>query len=251
MIRARDDLAMQCRMLVKANYNAEICKQQMRMLVETLSEEIDQNNDDKTSMVDSFRLIHPLIRFRVAVLAVIAANRLVHFGKHANFAIFTCNDSAISNSRVVVVAGKTATPNISKNESNMTSQSDLVADWLTSSHMIHTIRDAACGLVDALKKNRGDKSGYMSRALLKTAENSFIKLMETTQSAFPMYKLEPASIRDRSSLCRMIGGGLEKILRQPALRDAVNLYSVEHSFSALQRHILGFTERLHTGELEK
>uniref|UniRef100_H2YMQ2 Uncharacterized protein n=1 Tax=Ciona savignyi TaxID=51511 RepID=H2YMQ2_CIOSA len=26
MIRARDDLAMQCRMLVKANYNAEICK---------------------------------------------------------------------------------------------------------------------------------------------------------------------------------------------------------------------------------
>ncbi|XP_078484807.1 coiled-coil domain-containing protein 171-like [Ciona intestinalis] len=253
LIRARDDLSLQCSLLTKTNNNAEICKQQMRMLVETLSEEIDGENNKRITSVDSFKFIHPLIRFRVAVVAVIAANRLKYFGTHANVSIFTCNDTAISNCRVMVVAGQGPNINIKckSDEPTVTSQSDVVADWLTSSHLIHNIRDSTCGLVDALKKNRGDKSGYMSRALLKTAQNSFIKLMETTQPSFPHYICEPALIRDRNCLCRMLAGGLEKILRRSSLREAVNLFSVEHSFSALQRHLLGFTERLHSGELEK
>ena len=39
------------------------------------------------------------------------------------------------------------------------SRSDAAVDWLSDGHMVHNVRDATYGLVDAVEKNVGDKSG--------------------------------------------------------------------------------------------
>ena len=152
-------------------------------------------------------------RFRVAVVCVLAARRLRLFTEESNVPMFTCNESAISSSRIIVVAGKgeKKTPRM-KSKSTIRvfpsfttkqyftnlaymncfhtqhskcvklfcslytyvyavsdssfagdvpiqSRSDAAVDWLSNNHVIHSVRDATCGVVDAVAKNKGDTSG--------------------------------------------------------------------------------------------
>ncbi|CAK8694709.1 unnamed protein product [Clavelina lepadiformis] len=256
-LRARDELVQQRSLLVRINNDGEACKQKMRLLVDTLNEEM-RKPKEKARMpvaVKSFSAIHPLIRFRVAVVCVLAARRLRLFTEESNVPMFTCNESAISSSRIIVVAGKgeKKTPRMkSKSDVPIQSRSDAAVDWLSNNHVIHSVRDATCGVVDAVAKNKGDTSGYMSRAVAKTAKNAFLNLMEATYTHFPSYTVDARNIiRERTSLCRVLADGLDRIIHRAGLQQVVNLFSVEHSFSALQRHLLTFTERLHAAEVEK
>ena len=46
-------------------------------------------------------------------------------------------------------------------ESFVKSRSDIAVDWLSDNHVVHHVRDATCGLVDAVSKNAGDTSGWL------------------------------------------------------------------------------------------
>lgn len=41
----------------------------------------------------------------------------------------------------------------------MNSTSDAAVEWLTDNRVVHGVRDATCGLVDAVSKHAGDASG--------------------------------------------------------------------------------------------
>nr|CAB3228261.1 coiled-coil domain-containing protein 171-like [Phallusia mammillata] len=257
ILRAREDLALQRHLLERITSDGEVCKQQMRELVDTLNDEMAKPDETKQPSIAhcSFRAVHPLIRFRVAVISVLAANRLQMLSQHANVSMFTCDDSAMSNSRIVVVAGRGETrtpPKRNKGEVSVTSRSDSAVQWLSDQQVVHAVREATCGVVEAVAKNKGDTSGYMSRAVVKTAKNAFVKLLDNTQHRFGSYTTANKNIiRDRRSLCRVLGDGLEKVIHKARLRESINLFSVEYSFSALRRHLLTFTERLHAAEVEK
>jgi len=204
----------------------------------------------------SFRMIHPLIRFRVAAIAVIAGNRLRFLREQSNLPMFVCDESPVSENRVVVVSGQPEkmSPRTNKKSSgfDIKSRSDIAVEWLSNSELIHSVRDATTGVVDAVLKNSGDTSGYMSKAVVKTAKAAFVNLMEATYPKFPSYMLRPRNlIRERSALCTVLGNGLDRVINVCNLREAVNVFSSENSISCLQSHLLTFTSRLHAAEVEK
>nr|XP_039271478.1 coiled-coil domain-containing protein 171-like isoform X1 [Styela clava] len=252
-LRARDDLARQRDLLMRINNDSLIFKNQLRILVETLSEELrkpDQEEPTPTA-ASSFRKIHPLIRFRVAAVTVLAANRLRIFAQQSNVTMFTCDESSASSNRVLVVAGKSSKS--SKTDvAPEESQSDSAMQWLCDQRTVHVVRDTMCGLVDALDKKTGNRKGYMSRAIVKTAKNSFLNILRSTHPMFSSLVYTTNNVvRERTSLICVISEGLERIVIKCKLQEPIKLYSAENSLAILQRHLLNFTERLHATEVEK
>jgi len=60
--------------------------------------------------IDECQTVCPLLicffRFRAAAVSVLAANRLQMLIQHSNTFMFSCDDSALSSTRIIAVAGK-------------------------------------------------------------------------------------------------------------------------------------------------
>ena len=91
---------------------------------------------------------------------------------------------------------------------------------------------------------------------MNTVRSGFQKLIFHLPATFPSATTDITSgLRERGSLVRFLGHGLNRALSQcSSCVDGGLISGVEGSpqiLSALQKHMLEFTQRLHTAEVER
>lgn len=94
-------LAIQRNMLEEQMSNWEFCRERMELLVTTLSAEMKAAAGEPSKLEKPAKR-HPLLTFRVGVVAVLAANRLRYFGQNCS-RMFVTYDTVISNQNGIVV----------------------------------------------------------------------------------------------------------------------------------------------------
>ncbi|KAH9500851.1 hypothetical protein Btru_073160 [Bulinus truncatus] len=206
----------------------------------------------------------PILRFRVYVLSVLAANRLVYFGKESPSCFYTYS-SNIGYAGLTVKAGAqskryskfTGLLSIKESDPNSNSQSsgeekNALSHWLKSPVLLQTILDSMNELQDVLVDNKKEMNYAESQALTSAAKSSLSKLIDRLYNLYPApTHSTQSSLRDRSSLVRKLEKHLSQLLSKTPENLKGNLISSQEIMSNLQNHILDLTLRLHNTEKER
>ncbi|XP_055873967.1 coiled-coil domain-containing protein 171-like [Biomphalaria glabrata] len=206
----------------------------------------------------------PILRFRVFVLSVIAANRLVYFSKESPSCFYTYSSNIGYAGLTVKVGGQTKKYTkfsgvLNFKESDSTFDSETAEDerntlsfWLKSPVLQQTILNCMSELQDVMFDNKKEIKHPESSVLVAAAKSSLSKLIDRLYNLFPS-PTHPTqtSLRDRTSLVRKLEKHLSHILGETPEHLKGNLISSQEIMSNLQNHILDLTLRLHNAEKER
>ncbi|KAK7484591.1 hypothetical protein BaRGS_00024223 [Batillaria attramentaria] len=248
------------------------CRERAQYLVNVLNTEMTQTPDTPERDRKHGPQRNRLVQFRVGVIAVLAAHRLIRFGRLC-CRCFVAYDSVSAGNGIMVCTGgvklpPTAGPVVGDagdqslqddTESSILpspsgpppSQSQLLG-WLTSSSLADTVATCMADVTDAAHRIKDEGAPVEHRALVAAARSSFSKLMDHMAQFFPTVRLQPtAGLRDRRSLAGRLGRTLARTLQGKSVAEKDFLVSSQELLIALQNHILDFTQRLHTVEVER
>ncbi|XP_062577737.1 coiled-coil domain-containing protein 171-like isoform X2 [Saccostrea cucullata] len=250
-------LAIQRNMLEEQMSNWEFCRERMELLVTTLSAEMKAAAGEPSKLEKPAKR-HPLLTFRVGVVAVLAANRLRFFGQNCN-RMFVTYDTVISNMNGIVVctggvkSALKAFPGDTE-ERNTGEMHSAILQWLSSTELLNTATTSMSELLEVTDQIKGKEkaSAVEMRAVVNAARNSFTKLVDKLCRQFEGISPHPGlGGRDRNSLIRVLGRGLSKICVGKSVDQKGQMVPAQELLGALQTHILDFTQRLHTVEVER
>lgn len=231
----------------------------------------------------------PVLVFRVGVIAVIAAHRLHYFGSCSS-KLFLSSESPGEFGGMSVVCcvrrtkkmGFKALVSGHKRESPRGETSDDTSRpsvrvtsaqaWFTSLQLQSLFTGAVVELQSALRKmseardeepEKGDRD-WSSRAaspttpanhLIAAARSAYSKIISGLQTEFSRCEQGEEAWHERYSgfrgeLVGMLGLGLQKWLAKGP-GDRLTYISSQRTISALQGHILNFTQRLHAAEVDR
>lgn len=250
-------LAIQRNMLEEQMSNWEFCRERMELLVSTLSAEMKAAAGEPSKLEKPAKR-HPLLTFRVGVVAVLAANRLRYFGQNCS-RMFVTYDTVISNQNGIVVCtgGRKSTPKAfpgDKEERDTAEMHGSILRWLSSGELLNVVTTSMSELLEVTDQVKGKEkaSPVEMRAVVNAARNSFTKLVDKLCRQFEGVSPHPGiGGRDRNSLVRVIGRGLSKICVGKSVDQKGQIVPAQELLGALQTHILDFTQRLHTVEVER
>ncbi|XP_022332700.2 coiled-coil domain-containing protein 171-like isoform X2 [Crassostrea virginica] len=250
-------LAVQRNMLEEQMSNWEFCRERMELLVTTLSAEMKAAAGEPSKLEKPAKR-HPLLTFRVGVVAVLAANRLRYFGQNCS-RMFVTYDTVISNQNGIVVCagGRKSTLKAfpgDTEERDTAAMHSSILQWLSSGELLNAATTSMSELLEVTEQVKGkDKASAVEmRAVVNAARNSFTKLIDKLCRQFEGVSPHPAlSGRDRNSLIRVIGRGLSKVCVGKSVDQKAQIVPAQELLGALQTHILDFTQRLHTVEVER
>ncbi|KAK3744102.1 hypothetical protein QZH41_016791, partial [Actinostola sp. cb2023] len=216
---------------------------------------------------------HPMLVLRTAVIAVIATNRLRYFGHTGSKLFVSAACPGDIGGLSVVVAGGTPVVEanftvvmrqLNKDIYNVRKTRDLTGGanahaWLTSAHLQDHVVSALVELSNCLDRNTGSSETnsereipFTSTAIINAVRSSYSKLISRLQSEFSAGSSEESLWRDGSSdLVFLLGQGLHKFLASVKSPGGTGYTSSQQAIANLQGHILGFTQRLHTAEVER
>jgi len=243
LIRSRDELIVQRVLLEKMVAAGEGAGRQLRMIVNALDEEFKNSSSNKYKY-KSFKYIHPLIRFRIVVVAVVSMNRLKKLNEKSNKKLFVCKDNHVSNHQMLAVVGKCC----EKKKNAGVSNSSSVTDWLSSIYITRSIQEATRDVTQLL--NRDKEENFED--IKKEAKNSFINLIRLSHTFFPSYLSKSRVLKSgKSSLIFQLHKGLDRVIEDHNLIDDIKCYSFQHSIDVFRKYFLTFTSRLRKSEIER
>ncbi|XP_038072561.1 coiled-coil domain-containing protein 171-like isoform X2 [Patiria miniata] len=251
-------LAAQRASLEEQVHGLETMRRQAQELANTLSMEV---NDLKKDYQDNKRPARNLVMlFRKAVIVVLAANRLHHFGLRS-CGIFTAVDNPSGIHSVPVCSGDVKQPqrpftglrSSPDKRSHRSHVQSNVSGWLTSSVLLTAVVDSCSELHELLSDK--DESKSQPQTISNTAKSCFIKLMSKLTPIFEASCLHPSrrsyGTRDKGMLVRLLGYGLSRGITHSNIDGTRNMTSSQEIMACLQRNIINFTQRLHTAEVER
>ncbi|XP_072260512.1 coiled-coil domain-containing protein 171 [Pyxicephalus adspersus] len=217
-------------------------QKEIRNLVQALSE-----NGDKKK-VDSWKQAEHSIRlkllFRKGAIVVLAAKRLQRLGRSRQ-TLFTWVDKAKKRPGISVCVGQVL--NIQETRSQYEA-----GKWLTNSELLSAVVTSLSELLGLL--NNKDLNSSSQGQIIDASKNCFSKLMkkinleiEYTTVAFDRHSI----FLDPDSLAYRLAHGLHKINYQTSNVGLTTTTPVKDCLAALRNEILGFTQRLHTAEVER
>ncbi|XP_025077162.1 coiled-coil domain-containing protein 171-like isoform X2 [Pomacea canaliculata] len=246
------------------------CRDRARYLVNVLTAELSQPEHPRVH--DRKLPRKHLLGFRVGVIVVLAAHRLVRLGQLC-CRCFVAYDTASAGNGIVVLTGGVKLPQIlapvirtedvsmqDSTESTLPLASSLrvpvgqahLLGWLTSSALAETVTVCMADITDAAHSSNSGGTPIEHRALVAAARSSFSKLMDHLAQFFPSVKLQPvAALRDRRSLTGRLTRSLARLLEGMNVVEKNSLVSSQELMVALQNHILDFIQRLHSVEIER
>lgn len=261
MCSRNNQLALQRKILEEQLNNWEFCRDRIELLVGTLGEEMKLSKEgslsDKSKPVNSRR--QPLLLFRVGVVAVIAANRLRCF-RHNSSKMFVTYDTSVSpQNGLLVCTGGVKPPSISISgaaEDDVHEQlpPEAMLQWFSNPELLNTILTSTSDFLEVIDhvKDKDKTSSTDSRAVVNAAKNCFTKLVDKISKHFEgVPGQSQMAFRERNSLVRQMGRALAKTCNSQSLEQKQHLVSLQELLGALQNHILDFTQRLHTVEIER
>ncbi|KAL8625440.1 hypothetical protein ACOMHN_018585 [Nucella lapillus] len=250
------------------------CRERARYLVNVLNTELMQQSPD-TPERDRRpgQQRNRLLQFRVGAITVMAAHRLIRLGRQC-CRCFVSYDSLSAGNGILVCTGGLKLQQLNgfgfgpegdqsaMDDSEMTlpqasasghsrGQTQLLG-WLTNAALADTVTACMADVTDAAHRIKDEGEAVEHRALVAAAKSSFSKLMDHLGQFFPSVGLHPvAASRDRRSLVGRLGRTLARKLQGKSVVEKDFVVSSQDLLIALQNHILDFTQRLHTVEVER
>ena len=193
----------------------------------------------ETSIIPSIGNLTGILRFRRAIVTVLAANRLISFGKQATKKVTTVNPIDASRNIKVFNLDKAnqkyllpSLKEIVENSFNKKVGANIVGNRMAKLFPGSTMDVNDAFALDSLVR------GYM-KLLAKENENT----KKPNSSSLPS---------STTILCQRLSNGLFSIIRRRQLERKVKpIVSLTFAASGVQRHILSMTEQLHSSEIER
>uniref|UniRef100_A0A8C5TUM7 CC171 protein n=1 Tax=Malurus cyaneus samueli TaxID=2593467 RepID=A0A8C5TUM7_9PASS len=202
----------------------ELVNQKIRTLVHVLSDDEENHEDEvKIKKRKSQNLIYV---FRRAVIAVLAANRLIVLAQSSS-SLFTWTNGLKEGIGIPVCVGES--------KKGKRSQSGFC-------------------LFLCFVCFKGTKSWLSGRSLLSAARNSFSKLMDNLNVMMETVPLDHSKYipcTEKDSLVQNLAHGLHKINTQALEAGLCDRVSSMKNIESLQKQIFEFTQRLHAAEVER
>ncbi|KAJ7371526.1 hypothetical protein OS493_024866 [Desmophyllum pertusum] len=279
-------LSSQRKILSEYSRTLESLRDQSNTLGEMLSNEMAGEKREKEESRGKKQLLRdgrcPVLVFRVGVIAVIAANRLRYFGS-CSLKLFVSSESPGEfGGMSIVCCGKTSKKmsdfkghkreSISADTSRASARVTSAQAWFTSSQLQSHLTSAVGELQSALNRTsevwdgdsgRDRDGGSRARALspssgnniIAAARNAYSKIISGLQTEFSGRVIGEEAWHERYSgfrgeLMSLLGLGLQKWLAKGSAPGLAYISS-QRTISALQNHILGFTQRLHSAEVDR
>ncbi|CAH1255618.1 CCDC171 [Branchiostoma lanceolatum] len=263
-------LAAQRALMEEQFNNCEAMKHQAKILVETLSSAMGEMTGTVSTTT---RPWNPILKFRVGVVAVLAANRLNSFtGQGCK--LFVSHDAPDGVGRSIVCIGgvkgsvRPMTGTGMSDGRNQRSQNGRTGQtnggtgrsikqaavrWFHSPDLLGVLVNSVAELQETLNRTDPQSGLPSSKAIVSSARNSFAKLMNKMSPEFSglMADGNGGNYREKGALIRFLGHGLNRVLAHSALSGKLQVMSSQQIMSSLQHHILDFTQHLHTAEVER
>uniref|UniRef100_H2ZUG0 Coiled-coil domain containing 171 n=1 Tax=Latimeria chalumnae TaxID=7897 RepID=H2ZUG0_LATCH len=228
----------------------ESVKNEIKTLAEALSGE-DQQDDAKRKKK---HLKKKTFVFRKGVIAVLAANRLRQLLGQSSNHLFTWMENFKESTGLLVCAGRSRIEKVYKLSRQQKEQNrNLQAlSWFTSSDLLTAVVSSVADLQELIRKT-DPNSPSSGRLLMNEARSSFSKLMDSLSLEMDGVLLgtDRLVFQENDSLIQRLGHGLHKINTKALSVGLTAKVTIKRTVLDLQKHILEFTQRLHTAEVER
>ncbi|XP_059512599.1 coiled-coil domain-containing protein 171 isoform X2 [Myotis daubentonii] len=229
----------------------ELFKLEIRTLAQALST-VDEKKQEEAKMKK--KPFKGLIRvFRKGVIAILAANRLKVLGQSCA-SLFTWMESFKDGIGMLVCTGEPKDKHKFPKHQKEQLRCLQALSWLTSSDLLAAIIASMAELQEVISKT-DPNSRICGHLLIGAAKNSFAKLMDKISLAMESLPSHSSSRSithvEKDSLVQRLARGLHKV-NTLALKYGLQVHvPVLKSTASLQKQIFGFTQRLHTAEVER
>ncbi|XP_066897568.1 coiled-coil domain-containing protein 171 isoform X2 [Kogia breviceps] len=228
----------------------ELLKLEVRTLAQALSVVEEKKQEEAKMKKKAFK---GLIRvFRKGVIAILAVNRLKILGQSCA-SLFTWMESFKEGIGMLVCTGepkdKLKFPKHQKEQLRCLQ----ALSWLTSSDLLAAIISSMAELQEAISRT-DPNSRICGHLLIGTAKNSFAKLMDKINLAMdsiPWHSNRSITYVEKDSLVQRLARGLHKVNTLALKYGLRGHVPILKSTALLQKQIFGFTQRLHTAEVER
>ncbi|XP_014397856.1 PREDICTED: coiled-coil domain-containing protein 171 [Myotis brandtii] len=229
----------------------ELFKLEIRTLAQALST-VDEKKQEEAKMKK--KPFKGLIRvFRKGVIAILAANRLKVLGQSCA-SLFTWMESFKDGIGMLVCTGEPKDKHKFPKHQKEQLRCLQALSWLTSSDLLAAIIASMAELQEVISKT-DPNSRICGHLLIGAAKNSFAKLMDKISLAMESLPSHSSSRSithvEKDSLVQRLARGLHKV-NTLALKYGLQVHvPILKSTASLQKQIFGFTQRLHTAEVER
>ncbi|XP_071794777.1 coiled-coil domain-containing protein 171-like isoform X1 [Asterias amurensis] len=234
----------------------EAMRQQAAELATTLSMEVEDLKKEPGNRKTNLR--NPVMLFRKAAIAVMAANRLSHLGR-CSCRLFTAVDNPSGIHAIPVCLGdpkpsQRQFAGLSSTQDNQNHRSYTernLSKWFSGKLLLSAVVDSCAELQEVL-----DPSVHSQpHVITNSARSCFVKLISKLTPIFQTSPLQPSrssyGSRDKGMLIRLLGYGLSQGIAHSSIDGKNTMVSSQQIMGCLQRNIICFTQRLQTAEIER
>ncbi|XP_067665057.1 coiled-coil domain-containing protein 171-like [Haliotis asinina] len=260
-----NELASERRVLEDQMIRWDTCCERAQYLVSVLNSELNAETDKPERDRRKKEKRTPILCFRTGVIAVMAANRLCYMGQGSCKMFVTYDTLSGSNGLLVCTGGIKQARRVFRGVGLSPTEQDQVMDvevtrpseshllnWMTGNTITDLVVPAMSDFLEVAGQVKEKGGAVETRALIGAARSSFSKLLDKLGVEFPGISLQPmAALRERTSLVRGLGRCLSRTLSGLPVAKKQTLASSQDLMIALQHHILDFTQRLHSVEVER
>ncbi|XP_060156944.1 coiled-coil domain-containing protein 171 isoform X7 [Globicephala melas] len=228
----------------------ELLKLEVRTLAQALSIVEEKKQEEAKMKKKAFK---GLIRvFRKGVIAILAANRLKILGQSCA-SLFTWMESFKEGIGMLVCTGEPKDKHKFPKHQKEQLRCLRTLSWLTSSDLLAAIISSMAELQEAVSKT-DPNSRICGHLLIGAAKSSFAKLMDKINLAMdsiPLHRSRSIRYVEKDSLVQRLARGLHKVNTLALKYGLCGHMPILKSTASLQKQIFGFTQRLHTAEVER
>ncbi|XP_061055059.1 coiled-coil domain-containing protein 171 isoform X2 [Eubalaena glacialis] len=228
----------------------ELLKLEVRTLAQALSIVEEKKQEEAKMKKKAFK---GLIRvFRKGVIAILAANRLKILGQSCA-SLFTWMESFKEGIGMLVCTGEPKDKHKFPKHQKEQLRCLQAVSWLTSSDLLAAIISSMAELQEAISKT-DPNSRICGHLLIGAAKSSFAKLMDKINLAMdsiPLHSNRSITYVEKDSLVQRLARGLHKVNTLALKYGLRGHVPILKSTASLQKQIFGFTQRLHTAEVER
>ncbi|XP_043917224.1 coiled-coil domain-containing protein 171 isoform X2 [Protopterus annectens] len=221
----------------------ETVKHELWTLIQALSGESRKNREESRKKKKCFS---GMIRiFRKSAIVILAVNRLKSLGRSSR-RIFSWTEGYRGGVGLLICSGGSRSVH-----SLSSQQNEHALKWFTSANLQSAVVGSVAELLEVVSK--ADHSCFTSgHLLINAAQNSFTKLMNRLRTEMDNDSLDSCvNYYDKSALIQRLSHGLHRVNTNILKSGHPVSVSIKHNLTALQKHILAFTQRLHTAEVER
>uniref|UniRef100_A0A8C9EF73 Coiled-coil domain containing 171 n=1 Tax=Phocoena sinus TaxID=42100 RepID=A0A8C9EF73_PHOSS len=228
----------------------ELLKLEVRTLAQALSIVEEKKQEEAKMKKKAFKGL--ICVFRKGVIAILAANRLKILGQSCA-SLFTWMESFKEGIGMLVCTGEPKDKHKFPKHQKEQLRCLQTLSWLTSSDLLAAIISSMAELQEAISKT-DPNSRICGHLLIGAAKSSFAKLMDKINLAMdsiPLHRNRSIRYVVEDSLVQRLARGLHKVNTLALKYGLRGHVPILKSTASLQKQIFGFTQRLHTAEVER